>query len=197
MKGDVKNKLHPRRRPGVFLDIQPPTWGLGESVVSVPRSGVEGLDRAQSHFDSMGFHLAVTSCVVEHFQPAKPSGLCWQPGFYLRLEAYGFIGLSEGDYSGRRDSVPMGRASLALSQRLSLEPGRLKAFTDPDRKRGPVRFGADLPDGFRQLGVSSVLDRSELLSSTGLRSARPACASRSNEPSRGRCPVESDENKPA
>jgi hypothetical protein len=25
----------------------------------------------------------------------KPSGLCWQPGFYLRLEAYGFMGLSE------------------------------------------------------------------------------------------------------
>src|SRR5215471_20037751 len=38
----------------------------------------------------------------------QPSGLCWQPGFYLRLEAYGFMGLSEGDLSGRRDSVPRG-----------------------------------------------------------------------------------------
>ena len=197
MKGDVKNKLHPRRRPGVFLDIQPPTRGLRESVVSVPRSGVDGLDLAQSHFDAMGFHLQVTSCVVEHFPPAKPTGLCWQPGFYLRLEAYGFIGLSEGDYSGRRDSVPRGRPSLALSQRLSLEPRRLKAFTDPDRKRGPFRFGADCPDDFRRLGVSSVLDRSELLSSRGLRSARPACALRSNGPSPGRHPAGSDENRPA
>ena len=38
----------------------------------------------------------------------KPSGLCWQPGFYLRLEAYGFMGLSEGAYSMSRDSVPKG-----------------------------------------------------------------------------------------
>ena len=166
-------------------------------MVSVPRSGADGLDRAQSHFDSMGFHLPVTSCVVEHFQPAKPSGLCWQPGFYLRLEAYGFIGLSEGDYSARRDSMPRGRASLALSQRLSLEPGRLKAFTDPDRNRRPFRFGADLPDDFRRLGVLSVLDRSELLSSTEIKSARPACVSRSNGPSRGRRRVESDENSRA
>jgi hypothetical protein len=176
IKGDVKNKLHPRRRPGFFLDIQPPTRGLGESVVSVPRSGVDGLDLAQSYFDAMGSHLPVTRCVVEHFPPAKPTGLCWQPGFYLRLEAYGFMGLSEGDYSGRRDSVPRGRPSLALSQRLSLEPGRLKAFTDPDGKRRPFRFGAAGPDDFRRLGALSVRDRSELLSSTGLRSARPACA---------------------
>ena len=100
MKGDVKNKLHPRRRRGVFLDIQPPTCGLAESVRSGPRSEANGLGRAGSRFDAMGFHVWVTSCVVGHFQPAKPSGLSWQPGFYLRLEAYGFMGLSEGDYSG-------------------------------------------------------------------------------------------------
>jgi hypothetical protein len=109
MKGDVKNKFHPRWRRGIFLDIQPPTCGLRESVGCGPRSEVEALDRAQRPFDSMSFHLSVTSCVVEHFQPAKPSGWCWQPGFYLRLEAYGFVGLSEGDYSGRRDSVPLGQ----------------------------------------------------------------------------------------
>jgi hypothetical protein len=197
MKGGVKNKLHRRRRRGIFLDIQPPTERLGESVVSGPRSGVEGLDRAQRDDDSMGLHLPVTSCVVKHFQLAKPCGLYWQPGFYLRRKAYGFMGLSEGAYSARRDSMPRGRASLALSQRLSLEPEGLKAFTNLDSKSGPFRFGAHLSDEIRRLGVSSVPDRSELLSSTELRSARPVCALRSNGPSRARRRAESDENRPA
>ena len=56
----------------------------------------------------------------------KPSGLCWQPGFYLRLEAYGFMGLSEGAYSMSRDSVPGGTLGLTAKLILSLEPGRRK-----------------------------------------------------------------------
>jgi hypothetical protein len=166
-------------------------WVLGrdrESMVSTRLRGISirWVDIFQSRAASL-----------EHFRPAKLSGLCGQPGFYLRLEAYGFIGSSEGDYSGRRDSIPQGRASLALSQRLSLEPGRLKAFSDPDQKRRSFRFGADLPDGFRRLGVSLVRDRSELLSSIGIRSAQPACALRSSGPSRGRRPARSNEHSRA
>ena len=105
MKGDVKNKLHPRRRRGVFLISSPHGRSL-KSVRSGPRLEVDALDRAQRPFDSVPFHLPVTSYVVEHFPLPSRLG-CGQPGFYLRLEAYGFVGLSEGDYSGRRDSVPL------------------------------------------------------------------------------------------
>jgi hypothetical protein len=52
--------------------------------------------------------------------------LCWQPGFYLRLEAYSFMGLSEGAYSMSRDSVPGGTLGLTAELILSLEPGRRK-----------------------------------------------------------------------
>jgi hypothetical protein len=95
MKGDVKNKLHPRRRPEVFLDLQPPTCGLrGASGLDRDR---RSLNRVQSDDDSRGLHGSVTNCIAKHLRPAKPSGWFGQPGFYLRLEAYGFMGLSEGD----------------------------------------------------------------------------------------------------
>jgi hypothetical protein len=193
MKGDVKNKLHPSWGPEVFLDRQPSTCGL-RGASSLDRERLS-LNRVQSDGDSIGLHLPVTSCIIrERFQPTKPSGLWRQPGFYLRLEAYGFIGLSEGDYRARRDSVQTEPSPL-----LETLPRTqcLKGFTDPDRTRRPFRFGADLSDDFRQLGVLSVPDRSELLSSIRLRSARPACALGLNGPSQGRGLAESDENSRA
>src|SRR5512132_219961 len=89
--------------------------------------------------------------------PAKPSGWYWQPGFYLRLEAYGFMGLSEGDYRARRDSVETEPSPLL--ETLPRTPC-LKVFTDCDGNNKLWRFGANLSDDFRQLGVLRVRDRS-------------------------------------
>jgi hypothetical protein len=124
MKGDVKNKLLPQRRQEIFLEIQPPTWPPRESAASGPRSN---WSRSRLRdVESFRFHRRVINCVAERFHGVKPSGLCWQPGFYLRLEAYGFMGLSEGAYSLSRDSVPKGTLGLTAELILSLEPGRRK-----------------------------------------------------------------------
>jgi hypothetical protein len=69
MKGDVKNKLHPRRRPEVFLDIQPPTCGL-RGASGLDRDGTS-LNQVQSDDDSMGLHGSVTNCIAKHLRPRQ------------------------------------------------------------------------------------------------------------------------------
>ena len=72
------------------------------------------------------FPSSLSTASLNASSGVKPSGLYWQPGFYLRLEAYSFMGLSEGAYSLSRDSVPGGTLGLTAELILSLEPGRQK-----------------------------------------------------------------------
>jgi len=65
MKGDVKNKLHRRRRLGIFSDIERPPCGLRGALG--PDSDRSLLHRVQSGADSIGFHLSVTNSFGEHF----------------------------------------------------------------------------------------------------------------------------------
>src|SRR5512132_968264 len=99
--------------PEFFLISSPHVRSL-ESVRSGPRSGVDALDRAQRKPRFEGFSSSSHELRPETLPTCHAVWVVWQPGFYLRLEAYGFMGLSEGDYSARRDSVPSGRPSLAL-----------------------------------------------------------------------------------
>src|SRR5262245_862654 len=103
-------------------------------------------------------------------------------------------GYPRGDYRAWRDSVQTEPSPL-----LETLPRTqcLKVITDRDGNSRPGRFGADLSDDFRRLGGLPVRDRSELLSSTRLRSERPVCALRLNGPSRESGLAESDENNRA
>jgi hypothetical protein len=183
-----------------------PSGGRRFFLRSSPRLGIRGKALLPGHEPigvDPGCEIAIRSISIGASSTAslnassglKPSGLCWQPGFYLRLEAYGFMGLSEGAYSLSRDSVPRGTLGLTAKLILSLEPG-VERVTDDDLQ------GKDIDSvltfrRFRRLALSAVQGRSELLSSIGLRSKRPVCASGSNGPSRGTLPVRSGENTKA
>jgi hypothetical protein len=78
MKGDVKNKLHRRRRREIFLDLQPPPFGL-RGAWGPDRDG-RSLHRVQSDVESVGFHVSLTSYIEEHFQSLKRSGLYGNQG---------------------------------------------------------------------------------------------------------------------
>src|SRR2546428_2763287 len=93
MKGDVKNKLLPQQWQEMFLEIQPPLDIRGKALVP-------GRDRIGIDPD---WEIAIRSISISASSAASLNasagssrlGLCWQPGFYLRLEAYSFMGLSE------------------------------------------------------------------------------------------------------
>ena len=95
IKGDVKKKhvpLHDRRRG--FLTSRP--WMRCE-LCSGTWSGAPGPGKSES--SDLRFFLPSRSACKQH------GGKC-QPWFYRRLEAYRFVGLSEGAYGGRRDCLP-------------------------------------------------------------------------------------------
>ncbi len=89
IKGDVKRKNLSRRDRRGFLGIEP---SLGSAYRWRGRAG----DCEDSRLG-----CCICSYLSGILRPHKPLwvGGC-QPWFYLRLKAYGFVGLSEGAYGG-------------------------------------------------------------------------------------------------
>jgi hypothetical protein len=92
IKGDVKREhFTPCAGEGGFFDIQPPVCASTTVCVEVLGATV-----CVGGFHSHEF----VRCSMQLLCACKQRGGSCQPWFYLRLEAYCFVGLSEGAYGG-------------------------------------------------------------------------------------------------